>query len=480
MQYGLSFLFPSLPPFLLLFALVSGLRVPQPPSRAPAALKLRSVGAALSLLSNGPSAHAAGRPLSRPVMARPGSSAPSRSAKAWCPTPSPHTPAQALSSPIPSCSPSAQTRTDASRGLACPRTIAQKLPVETSAQVGPNMVRFCKEADEVAVLHCNGRQRDANGTVTLRHFLIYFSSHASYRNRPCFHPCLHLLPNANRKAQLSVQGSGIPMGASSCRLMIHNSASIGACFLFIPPFFHGMLGLPQPPDQPSVDGCPIIELTDSEEDVENLLRALYDPLFFIQTALPFRVIASHLRLGRKYEFRAVLETIMARVTYENPTTLEEYDALKTGNSYSPTRIVNYQGLLYDTITLAGETSLLSVLPCAYYRALVGSLPANIFDGIPRGDGTVATLSPIHQRACNLGRTALLRAQWESGNTFGWTEDIADETGCTEPAACGNKKYAFFRRHVVVRGKMTAGRQKMWELLPTFFELPPWSELRDEV
>ncbi|KAJ6512854.1 hypothetical protein C8R45DRAFT_961571 [Mycena sanguinolenta] len=270
-------------------------------------------------------------------------------------------------------------------------------------------------------------------------------------------------------------------------------------------FFHGMLGLPQPPDQPSVDGCPIIELSDSEEDVENLLRALYDPLFFIQTALPFRVIASHLRLGRKYEFRAVLEIIVARLTYENPTTLEEYDALKTGNSYSPTRIINYQGLLYDTITLAGENNLLSVLPCAYYRALVGSLPANIFDGIPRSDDTIATLSPIHQRACNLGRTAILRAQWDSGNTFGWTEDPAEEIGCTEPAACGNKKYAFFRRHVVrgslapfcsvsyvdslnlcatctevVRGKMTAGRQRMWELLPTFFELPPWKELRDEV
>ncbi|KAF8141061.1 hypothetical protein K438DRAFT_1636255 [Mycena galopus ATCC 62051] len=267
-------------------------------------------------------------------------------------------------------------------------------------------------------------------------------------------------------------------------------------------FFNGMLGLPQPPDQPNIDGCPIIELSDSEEDVEKLLSALYDPLFFLQTALPFPVIASHLRLSRKYDFRGVLKTIVGRLTHENPTTLDEYDALKTGNSYSPTRIINYQGLLYDTITLAGDNDLLSLLPCAYYRALVGSLPANIFDGIPRGDGTVATLSPLHQRACNLGRTALLRAQWDSGNTFGWTEDL-DEVGCTDPTACRAKKYSFFRRHVVrgslapfcsvsyvdslnlcalctqvVKGKMTAGRQRMWELLPTFFDLPVWSELKD--
>lgn len=158
-------------------------------------------------------------------------------------------------------------------------------------------------------------------------------------------------------------------------------------------FFQGMLGLPQPPDQPSIDGCPIIELSDSAEDVENLLMALYDPsvlsfaavlllkgiifrLFFVKRALPLPVMASHLRLGRKYDFRGVLETIVERFTYENPTTLDGYDALKTGNSYSPTRILNYHGLLYDTITLAGENNLLSVLPCAYYRALVGSLPVS--------------------------------------------------------------------------------------------------------
>ncbi|KAJ7158457.1 hypothetical protein C8R46DRAFT_1109224 [Mycena filopes] len=270
-------------------------------------------------------------------------------------------------------------------------------------------------------------------------------------------------------------------------------------------FFRDMLGLPQPPDQPSVDGCPIIELPgDSVEDVENVLHALYDPLFFAQKALPFSVIASHLRFSRKYDLGPVRESIVERLTHENPTTLEGYDALKTGNSYHPTRIIHYQGLLYDTITLAGENDLLAILPCAYYRALVGTLPAAIFDGVPRGDGSVATLSPVHQRACNLGRTALLRAQWDAGNTFGWIDDLSEDIGCLDPFNCGQKKYAFFRRHVVrgslapfcavsyvdslrlcamctpnVKAKMIAGRQQMWELLPKFFDLPPWDELKND-
>lgn len=43
-------------------------------------------------------------------------------------------------------------------------------------------------------------------------------------------------------------------------------------------FFRDMRGLPQPPDQASVEGCPLIELSDSVQDVEHLLNALYQPL----------------------------------------------------------------------------------------------------------------------------------------------------------------------------------------------------------
>jgi hypothetical protein len=208
-------------------------------------------------------------------------------------------------------------------------------------------------------------------------------------------------PPAERQSERQVTRSGIwyPDGsvvlqACNTQFRVHWSVlSLHSSF------FHGMLGLPPPPETPTVDGCPVVELSlDSEEDVENLLRALYDPsvpcsavsaidhvlllksvfrLFFLQKALPFPIIASHLRLSRKYEFRGVLETIVERLTHENPTTLDGYDALKTGNTYSPTRIVNYRGLIYDTITLAGENNILTVLPCAYYRALVGSSPVRL-------------------------------------------------------------------------------------------------------
>ncbi|KAJ6593478.1 hypothetical protein B0H19DRAFT_1090533 [Mycena capillaripes] len=42
-------------------------------------------------------------------------------------------------------------------------------------------------------------------------------------------------------------------------------------------FFRHMQALPQPPDQPSVEGCLVIKLSDDVADVECLLRALYNP-----------------------------------------------------------------------------------------------------------------------------------------------------------------------------------------------------------
>ena len=42
--------------------------------------------------------------------------------------------------------------------------------------------------------------------------------------------------------------------------------------------FSDMFGIPQPPDQDAIEGCTVIQLPDTREDTEFLLRALYDPL----------------------------------------------------------------------------------------------------------------------------------------------------------------------------------------------------------
>ncbi|KAJ7634515.1 hypothetical protein FB45DRAFT_1002125 [Roridomyces roridus] len=45
------------------------------------------------------------------------------------------------------------------------------------------------------------------------------------------------------------------------------------------PVFAGMLSVPQPPDEPTLEGCPIVILSgDSAKDWELLLEALYEPI----------------------------------------------------------------------------------------------------------------------------------------------------------------------------------------------------------
>lgn len=41
-------------------------------------------------------------------------------------------------------------------------------------------------------------------------------------------------------------------------------------------FFKDMFEVPQPSDEPTVEGCPVVRLTDTAHDVEHLLNALYD------------------------------------------------------------------------------------------------------------------------------------------------------------------------------------------------------------
>lgn len=107
----------------------------------------------------------------------------------------------------------------------------------------------------------------------------------------------------------------------------------------------------------------------------------YFRTLLLQKALPLPVIAALIRLGRKYDFRDLLDVGVERLVFEHPTTLEGYDALSNDGTYNTTRIVQYRGIIYDIIALARENNIFSVLPCAYYRALIYHTPVSNDPGI---------------------------------------------------------------------------------------------------
>ncbi|KAJ7350618.1 hypothetical protein DFH08DRAFT_695448 [Mycena albidolilacea] len=268
-------------------------------------------------------------------------------------------------------------------------------------------------------------------------------------------------------------------------------------------FFHGLRGLPQPPDQPSVDGCPLVELQDDAVDVEFLLKALYTPTFLSQAALPLVAVGALIRLGRKYDFRDLLDSAIVRLTFENPRTLEEYDTLATSaGAYKPTRILPYQGLTFDIISLVRENGILSALPSAYYR-VAQTIPL-IIDGMQRADGSVASLAPVDLRRCLLGREKLTHVQMQKGYALGWYRSWCPGNNCTGSHCVTTrdarlqgyldrpqlKALGLFIPTSIINNRFCdackqgiellgiAGRTRTWDELPSFFDLPPWSELKD--
>ncbi|KAJ7682913.1 hypothetical protein B0H17DRAFT_1333540 [Mycena rosella] len=292
-----------------------------------------------------------------------------------------------------------------------------------------------------------------------------------------------------------LQAEGIQFRVNWSVLSMHSS------------FFRDMRGLPQPPDQPSIEGCPVIQLTDSSTDLKHLLNALYDPLVFKEKGLAFEFIAAVVRLGRKYDFKDLFAAAVERLTHENPTTLEAYDQLISIDGpdsfiYKPTQILAHSSLVFDTITLARENQLFAVLPCAYIRALLFNDQEQILDGISSSIrvGPPVKLPFMDQRVCILGLEKILKAQWQENWLF-----HSKAAGCTANSRCAARKLAILQSwvtHAVMilvptgggslnvglcntcesqyMEAIAEGRKELWEKLPSFFDLPPWNELKNEL
>jgi hypothetical protein len=132
----------------------------------------------------------------------------------------------------------------------------------------------------------------------------------------------------------------------------------------------------------------------------------------------------------------------------------------------------------------------------------------MLDGISRIDGTLASLAPIDLRRCIRAREKLINTQFQPGYTFGWLQHRSwghDEDCTGAPGKCDSVRAAglckYLRRFQLKalstltpgdpRGLCAeckphgirlfdAGRKKIWDELPGFFDLPPWSELTNDL
>ncbi|TCD63775.1 hypothetical protein EIP91_004958 [Steccherinum ochraceum] len=181
------------------------------------------------------------------------------------------------------------------------------------------------------------------------------------------------------------------------------------------PVFRDLFTVPQPPDREMMEGCPVIRLNDSEEDMENFLKVLFQGIRAMRTvegpvaaSVYWPITRALIRLGDKYQVDELLEEGKERLQARLPGTLAAWDEL-----YYPHGIEDDEDVWPDSVhaiamaNLASQHNMAEVHVRALYRCTLLE-PATLVGGCPGPEGTREYLSPPDLARCMAARTALVK------------------------------------------------------------------------
>ncbi|KAJ7611824.1 hypothetical protein FB45DRAFT_803914 [Roridomyces roridus] len=133
----------------------------------------------------------------------------------------------------------------------------------------------------------------------------------------------------HRAPELWFEDGNLVIQAENSHFRVHRGI-LAACS----PVFQDMLSFPQPPDSELVEGCPIVRLQDSAEEVAVFLKALFKPNYFMPfpAQTEYAIIRGCLRLGNKYGVVHLRIRALVHFSSRYRTSLADWDAAR----YSPT------------------------------------------------------------------------------------------------------------------------------------------------
>jgi hypothetical protein len=221
--------------------------------------------------------------------------------------------------------------------------------------------------------------------------------------------------------------------------------------------------------------------------------------FTVKQKLPLGIVAACLRLGTKYEIVHLKTEALRRLYNDFPPTFNQVDHLYFGKNQL---IERYNGIAVDVVKLARDNNISSILPAALYWLSRYSFDS-IISGKRRPDRTISILSIEDQKTCILAKEKLIRLQVVE--TFGWLNllDDGQYPGCV--GDCAGQKRDIFRQFWLPTPscsalqpfkqswakamcatcvadssqKHNAGRERVWNQLPSIFGMRPWVELLDD-
>ncbi|KAF7326190.1 BTB domain-containing protein [Mycena kentingensis (nom. inval.)] len=265
--------------------------------------------------------------------------------------------------------------------------------------------------------------------------------------------------------------------------------------------FATMFALPLPPDEPMVEGCPVVKLHDSPKDWELFLDMLYDPFTLAHAAAPWSIalVGSTLRLGSKYDMPAAKQSALSRLEPCFPTTLAGHDKPK------PAMMVLWQpGLCAELLQILCESGFQRMVPAAaFYCLCENTLESLLGNTILGKDGRPLQLPTSLKIMLAVGAERMNQHQLQSTV---WLRDtsVIPHAHCTSSPICTRGRLRILdvlmaemlaRRWVLfsglpvalvlcqhcdfaARAKFTQNRRQAWNALPGFFELATWDELHD--
>ena len=221
---------------------------------------------------------------------------------------------------------------------------------------------------------------------------------------------------------------------------------------------------------------------------------------YTSVPVPFDVVAAFLRLGLKYNIESLRDEATTRLTYEFPSSLEIYDCMVDGGM-----IELGDSVANDTINLLRECQYSThILPIAFYFQAQETPPfhkTEISD-----DGKQVQLSPEDKSTLLEGWLRIVKAQRE--HTYAWLHQTTPvSVSCLSKSSCFAARSAcvlkeftpippisglnLFRDwptdevklcihcETVAKTCHNEGRERLWQMLPSFFGLPEWNELLKE-
>ncbi|KAJ7694273.1 hypothetical protein B0H14DRAFT_3759338 [Mycena olivaceomarginata] len=248
--------------------------------------------------------------------------------------------------------------------------------------------------------------------------------------------------------------------------------------------FRDTFAIPQPPTQEKYDGCPLILLHDSPEDMRLFLMATHDAGYFANTPVDgIMTLSSLLRLATKYEVEHLRMRMISILTTIYPASLTAWLEREPPAGYVESTEDDFLAL-----RLAGEQHILRILPGIYYECCSYS--------------TTQLLETLHISLADKRKCLAIRDVFEEY----WCRRIYDflfrrPESCAEPSACGGRQLKWLEYYGLPSVAEVLGsdfdwnswrmctacvkaakksfyerRTAFWEALPTMLKLGTWEEL----